>query len=200
MLFRSEDLIGVDKRCVLLLDMLRVVLIGDSECFTLTFKAVVEHVHDVALVGRRRYRHVAEALKILLTLVKHTTHPLVNGAWINELLKAAANGDMADEEFILLLKLSAWRKEEGVAVNAGVGDSPIQRVETDLQSLERAATSKAPTPDDTLFRTVMKTIQTCSLQDEAVYGGLLAIRDISQLGPSLFDDDTLQTFYEAMNY
>ena len=184
-----EDLIRVDKRCVLLLDMLRITLIGDSEYFTLTFKKVVEHVHDVALAGRRRYRHVAEALKILLTLVKRTTHRLVNAVWINQLLKTAANGDMADEEFILLLKLSAWRKEEEHFLTLG----------TDPLSLEGTATSEAPTLDDTLFRTVMKAIQVCGLQEETVYGGLLAIRDLSQLSPSLFDDDTLQTFYEVMN-
>ena len=193
-----EDLIRVDKRCVLLLDTLRVVLIVDSEYFVLTFRMVVEHVQDVSLAKRRRYRYVAEALKILLTLVKNTTLPLVNAAWINDLLKCAANGDMADEEFILLLKLSALRKEEGTAVNTGVGDSPVQRAETGPQSPQRARTSGSPTPDDTLFRTVVKIIQTYGLQDEAVYGGLLAIRDIRELGPSLFDDDTLQTFHEVM--
>ena len=102
-----KDLIQVDKRWVLFLDTLKVVLNADSWYLASTFKMVVEHVHDVSFAKGRRYRHVAEALKILLTLVKHTTYPLVNAAWINELLKTAANGDTADEEFILLLKLSA---------------------------------------------------------------------------------------------
>ena len=195
-----EDLIRIDKRCVLFLKMLRVVLIGDSNYLFSTFKKVVEHIHDTALNGSRRYRHVAEALEILLTLVSHTTLPLVDPAWINGLLRRAANSGMAGDEFTTLLKLSAWRKEEGVTVNAGVGDSPIQGLGTDPQSLERTATSGAPTPDDALFRKVMKTIQTCGWQDEAVYGGLLAIKDIRRLGLSIFDDDALQTFHKAMDH
>ena len=99
----------------------------------------------------------------------------------------------------LLLKLSAWRKEEGVTVDTGVGDYPIQHFETDPQALGTTATSEAPTPDGTLFSKVMKTIQEYGWQDEAVYGGFLAIRDIRRLGPSLFDDDALQTFHEALN-
>ena len=192
-----DDLIRVDKRCVLLLDMLRVVLIRDSDYLAPTFKLVVEHVLGTALAGSRRYRHVAEALKILLTLVKLTTLPLVNATWIHELLKRAASSKISDEEFTLVLKLSAWRKEEGAAVNTGVGDPPVQHFEADPQSLEKTATSEAPTSDDTLFRKVMEAIQTCSWQDEIVYGGLLAIRDVRQLGPSLFDDEILQTFHEA---
>ena len=180
-----KDLIQVDKRWVLFLDTLKVVLNADSWYLASTFKMVVEHVHDVSLAKGRRYRHVAEALKILLTLVKHTTYPLVNAAWINELLKTAANGDTADEEFILLLKLSAWRQEEGGFPTLGI-------------SLERTATSEAPTPEDTLHCAVVKAIQACDWQDEAVYGGLLAIRDIRRLGPSIFDD-ALQMFHEAMN-
>ena len=195
-----EDLIRVDKRCVSLLDMLRVVLIGDSKYLVSTFEMVVEHIQGVALTVGRRYRHVAEALEILLTLVKHASLPLVYATWINKLLKCAANGGMADDEFILLLKLSAWRKEEGAAVNAGVGGSPIQHLETNPQFLGRTATSEGPTPDGTLFSKVTKTIQKYGWKEEAVYGGLLAIRDIRHLGPSLFDDDALQTFHEALNY
>ena len=59
---------------------------------------------------------------------------------------------------------------------------------------------EAPNSDDTLFRKVMEAIKTRDWQDEAVYGGLLAIKDIHRLGPSLFDDDALQMFHEAMNH
>ena len=185
-----ENLIRVDKRYVLPLDMLRMVLIGDSDYLALTFKLVVEHIHDIALAGSDLYGPVvADALEILLTLVKHSTLPLVHAAWINELLETAAGGDMADEEFILLLKLSARRKEEGDFPTLGI----------DPFSLGRTATSEASTPDDTLFRAVVKAIQACDWLDDAVYGGLLAIRDIRRLGPSIFDDDALQMFHEAMN-
>ena len=192
-----DDLIRVDKRYVLLLGALRGVLIGGSDYLAPTFKLVVEHVLGTALARSRLFRHVPEALKILLTLVELTTLPLVNAAWIYELLKRAANNDIADEEFTLLLKLSAWRKEEDTAVNTGLGDPPVQHFEANPLSLETTATSEAPTSDDTLFRKVMEAIQTCGWQDEIVYGGLLAIRDVRKLGPSLFDDEILQTFHEA---
>ena len=194
-----EDLIRVDKRCVLLLGTSRVVLISDSKYFVPTIKAVVEHILDISLTRSRRYRHVVEALEILLTLARHPSLPRVDAAWINDLLKRAAVGEMVDKEFILLLKLSAWRKEEGVMVDTGVGYYPIQHFEIDPQALGTTATSEAPTPDGTLFSKVMKTIQEYGWQEEAVYGGILAIRDIRRLGPSLFDDDALQTFHEALN-
>ena len=170
-----------------------------SDYLALTFKMVVEHIQDIALARGRRYHHVAEVLEIILTLVKRTTLPLVGTAWINDLLKRAAHGDVADEEFLVLLKLSAWRKEEGATISAVVEDAPIQHFGTDPQPLERTVASEVLTPDDVLFRKVMKTIQTHGIQDEAAYGGLLAIRDILRLEPSLLDDDTLQTFHEAMD-
>ena len=195
-----EDLIRVNKRCVLLLNMLRVVLIGDSDYLALTFKTVVEHINDIALAGGPRYRHVAEALEILLTLDGHTTLPLFNAAWANKLLKRAAERDLSNEHFTLLLKLSARRAEEDVMVDTGAGDFVLIRgLGTNPQSLVPAAASEAPPPDDILFGKVMKTIQTCDWQDEAAYGGLLAIRDIGQLEHPPFDDDTLQTFHDAMN-
>ena len=178
------------------------ILIGDSEYLVLTFKMVVEHLYEISLTGSRLQFHVAEALKILLTLVKHTSPSLalIDPVWINELLRSAADDNMPDEEFILLLKLSAWRKERGAAVNAGAGDFLIHGFGTDPQALERTATSQAPTPDDTLFRKVMETINGRGLQEEVAHVCLLAIRDIRRLGPSLFDDDTLQTVYDAMRH
>jgi hypothetical protein len=152
-----EDLVRVDKRCVLLLDTLRVVLIGDSKYLVSTFKLVVEHIHDVVLNRGRRYRHAAEALKKLLTLtVKHTTLPLVDAAWIDELLKrAAANGKMPDQVFTLFLELSARRDSV----------DPVQPLKQDPQSLGRTATSETHTPDDTLFSKVVDNIQTRDWED-----------------------------------
>ncbi|KAF9782723.1 hypothetical protein BJ322DRAFT_166945 [Thelephora terrestris] len=168
-----EDLIRVDK----------------SKYLVSTFKMAVEHIHYVVLNRGRRYRHAAEALEILLTLVGHTTLPLVDAAWIDELLKLAADGDMADEVFTLFLELSARRDSV----------DPVQPLKQDPQSLGRTATSETHTPDDTLFSKVVDNIQTRDWEDPAVSGGLLAIRNIRQLEPSLLNDDTLQTFYDAMN-
>ena len=69
-----------------------------------------------------------------------------------------------------------------------------------MQSPESAATPEAPTPDDILFGRVMEAIRTRGWQDKVVYGGPLAIKDIHRLGPSIFDDDALQTFHEAMDH
>ena len=192
-----EDLIRVDKRYVSLSGgTSKVVLIWDSDYLSPTFKMVVEHICEITLGCGRNHDDAAQALDILLTLAKHALLPLVDAAWINELLTRAAESDMADEEFTLFLRLSARR----------VGGFGI-----DLQSLRKTMTSEAPTPDDTLFCKVMKNIQACAergddtsaLRDndfEAIYGGLLAIRDIPRLGLALFDDGTLQTFYGAVNH
>ena len=58
-------------------------------------------------------------------------------------------------------------------------------------------------PEPTLFVKISQNVQTCSSQadgweDEAVYGGLLAMRDIPQLGLYLPGSDFLDTLSEAM--
>ncbi|KAF9782745.1 hypothetical protein BJ322DRAFT_168803 [Thelephora terrestris] len=165
-----EDLIRVDK----------------SDYFATTFKMVVEHIHKIVLAGSRRRRHASQALVTLLTLVKATNLPLVEARWINGLLKDAAKGDMPDGKFALFLRLSARRTEEETAIDAGAG------------------APEASLSDRLLFKKIMKSIKTCAhqdhnWQDETVYGGLIAIRDIRQLGPSLFDDAALETLYDAMD-
>ena len=163
---------------------------------------MVEHIHNIALASGRRHLHVAQALEILLTLVNNTPLPLVDAAWINELLKRAAMGGVADGEFSLFLKLCARRPE---AVGTGLGDFVlIQGFGADPQSLERTVALQAPTSDDILFSKIMKNIQTCverdgGWQDETIYGGLIAIRDIRRLEPSLFGDSALLTLHNAMN-
>ena len=205
-----EDLIRVDKRYVPSPGKVKAVLIGDSDYLAPTFKMVVEHIHEIILAGSRRHRHAAQALEVLLALIKHTTLPLVDAAWIGVLLKRAAeggaDGDMTDEQFTLFLRLSSRRTEEDATVDTGLGDFVlIQGFGTDPQSLRATMTSAVHTLDDTLFSQVMKNIQTCverdhDWQDEAIYGGLIAIRDMRQLEPSLFDDDTVQTLHNAMNH
>ena len=201
-----EDLIRVDKRCVPIFGTLRALLMGDSDYLAPTFKMVVEHIHNIVLAGSRRHHHAVQALETLLTLVGHTSLPLVDAVWINGLLKRPAEGEMSDQQFTQFLRLSARRTEEDATVDTELGDFVlIQGFGADPQSLERTVTSQAPTPDDTLFSKIMKNIQTCvkrdgSWQDETIYGGLIAIRDIRRLEPSLFDEDTIQTFHEAMNH
>jgi len=65
-------------------------------------------------------------------------------------------------------------------------------------------TTETLTPDHTLFSKIMKNIRTCigkegGWRDEAVYGGLIAIRDIHQLESSLFDREVLRTLHDAMD-
>ncbi|KAF9782718.1 hypothetical protein BJ322DRAFT_1072189 [Thelephora terrestris] len=185
-----EDLIRVDK----------------SAYLAPTFKLVVEHIHNIVLASSRRHHHAVQALEILLTLVGHTSLPLVDASWINDLLKRLAEGEMTDRQFSLFLRLSARRTEEDATVDAELGDFVlIQGFGADPHSLGRTMTSQAPTSDDVLFGKIMKNIRTCvegadGWRDEAIYGGLIAIRDIRRLDPSLFDDDTLQTFHDAMNH
>ena len=189
-----EDLIRVDKRYVPLSDTSKVVLIGDSEYLIPTFKAVVDHISDIASVGGRNHDHAAQALEILLTLVKHATPPLIDAAWMNGLLGRVAEGNMTDGEFTLLLRLSAERKEKHPTAGVRVGDPQAPGITT---------TAEAPTPDHTLFGRIMKSILACDWKDEAghhiVYGGLLAVGDIRRMEPFLFDYNTLQTLHDAMN-
>ena len=113
-----KDLIRVDKRCVLSLSALRAVLIGDSDYLGLTFEMVVEHIHQIMLADSYAY-HALRALDILLTLVKCARIPFIDAAWMNKLLKRAAEDSMksgiANNDFVLFLKLSMWRKISGDA-------------------------------------------------------------------------------------
>ena len=113
-----KDLIRVDKRCVLSLGAFRAVLIGDSDYLGLTFEMVVEHIHQIMLADSYAY-HALRALDILLTLVKCARIPFIDAAWMNKLLKRAAEDSMksgiANNDFVLFLKLSMWRKISGDA-------------------------------------------------------------------------------------
>ena len=118
------------------------------------------------------------ALEILLTLVEKVALPFVDAAWINELLKRAAAGDMDDDTFAFFLRLSARREEKDVAIPSGRGYAYAQR---------RSVPPETATSEYTLFTKVSQNVKTCSeqeggWQDDAVYGGLLAMRDIPQLG------------------
>ena len=166
---------------------------------------VVEHIHDLTLVQGPRHYDAKTALEILLTLAKKTALPLIDAEWINELLKRSAKGNMDDDTFILFLRLSA-RREEGAAeveIPHGHGDAHVQGSETDPQRPGGTVSPETITPGYPLFVKILQNVQTCSKQeggwqDEAVYGGLVAMRDIPQLGSCLPGGDFLRTLSKAM--
>ena len=95
-------------------------LTGNSDYFALTFKLVVEHIHGIVLTKGHRRRYARHALEILVTIVKKASFPLVDTAWINDLLKRAAWGKMDDEPFIALLRFSALRKEDDATTDTDI--------------------------------------------------------------------------------
>lgn len=185
--------------------MTTIKLIGNSGYFVLTFQSVVEHIHAIILARSRRHRYATRALGLLLTLAKLSPFPIVDAAWMDGLLRGAAEGDMSDEQFTLFLRLSARRMGEDAILDTSVGDyNLIQRLETGPQPLEGIVTSGLPTADHTLFSRIVKNVQACvedtdGWQDDAVYGGLVTITGIRRLGPSPFDDGVLQTLHDAMD-
>ena len=139
--------------------------------------------------GRRR--HASIALEFLLVLVRKTEFPLVDAIWINGLPKRAAAEKMTDDTFTLLLRLSAWRKEEDYATDDeypfGQDYVHVHRRETDPQTPGGITTSEISTLGYILLTTILRNLRTCTEQnggweDEAVYGGLVAIRDIHGVG------------------
>ena len=198
-----EDLIRVDKRCVLFPFASTVVLIGSSDYIVPTFKMVVEHIHVIILNRGHRLSHAKTALEILLTLAKKITLPLVTAAFINRLLKSAAAGNMGDDTFNLFLELSAQRKEEDTPTAAETQPQDDQGGETGPRSPGGTTAPVTTTPEQALFDKISKNVQAGSghasgWEDEAVYGGLIAMRDIPQLGSYLPDSDFLHTLSEAM--
>ena len=175
-------------------------LTGGSNYFQRTFKLVAEHIHGIALHGGRRRRYARTALEIILTLVKKTTFPFVDTPWINGLLRSAAEGNMNDEAFVLFLRLRALTKEEPSSAQDYV---TITNRETDPDNPERTVASETPTSEYILFSMISKNIEACSgredgWHDEAVYGGLIAIRDIDRLGACLPKLNFLKTLSGAM--
>jgi len=182
-------------------------LTGDSGYFVSTFKAVVEHVHGIVLAGGRRRHHAERALEALVTLAEKAPPPLVDGTWIMELLRSAAEGGMGDKIFILFMRLSARRKEEEAATDtktpSGQERAHATGGATGPVSHGGTVSSETPATEDTLFCKVMHNIRNCikkedGWRDEAVYGGLIAIRDIPGLGSCLPNAESLQMLSEAM--
>jgi hypothetical protein len=165
-------------------------LTGDSDYLVPTFKSVVEHIYGIVLAKGPRYYYATTALEILLTLVKKTSFLVVGAAWINDLLKKAAWGKMDDETFTVLLRFSALREEDEAAIDPeitpGQDFDRIQQDGADPQSPGGTVRPENPTPEYTLLRLVLQNVETCGAQeggwrDDAVYGGLMTIRDIPGL-------------------
>ena len=195
-----EDLVRVDKRCVPPPPHTFImVLIRDSTYLVPTFEMVVEHIHDLTLARGRRRRHAKTALDILLILAKKARPlSLVDASWINGLLKSAARGNMDDDTFTLFLRLSARRKEEKVTADAATSCDGQYCVHIQGGKPETA------TPEYALFVKILQNIQTHSeqeggWQDEAVYGGLLSMRDIPHLESFPPGGDFLRTLCYAMD-
>ena len=164
---------------------LTVGLTGGSDYFVLTFKLVVEHIHKIALEKRRRRRYANPALEIIHTLARKISFPFVDAVWINSLLKSAAWGNVGDETFTTLLRLSALRKEEDAAADLEVPPGQdidyTKQGEADPQSPGGTVRSEDRTPEYALFDLVLRNIkirgeEEDGWQDDAVYGGLTAIR------------------------
>ena len=164
---------------------------------------VVEHIHGLAMAQGPRRHHAKAALEILHLLIKKTTVALVNGVWIDKLLESGASGNMDDNTFVGLLKLSARRNGEGAAADMGTipgGDYVC------VQSVVNAGRIELPhitNLEHSLFVKISQNIQTRSKeegcwQDDVVYGGLIAMRGIPRLGSYLPDDNFLETLSKAM--
>jgi len=186
-----DDLIRIDKRCVPLPHLLTSGLIGGSDYLVQTFETVVEHTLGMAVVRGRRH-HAKEALNILITLGRKATLPLVDATWIRKLLVRVIREDMDDDMFTLFLRLNAQRKEEDNMEDVEIPPGPC-----------RPHNQEGVIDPESLFAKILRIVRTCSgeacgWKDEAVYGGLIVIRDIPRLGSFVPDNDSFGTLVEAM--
>ena len=179
-------------------------LTGDSGYFASTFEEVVEHTYKMFFSKGRRKRYAKTALEILLKLVKKTTFPFVDAAWIDGLLKSAVRREMGGEAFIVLLRFSALRKIDEAATDAETaGGHDFDHVGRNEAGLEEIVTCGNPTPEYALLDKILRNVDDCGAQadgweDDAVYGGLIAIKDLP--GVRLCDpkDEFIRTLSKAM--
>ena len=175
------------QRCASLPHILAVELTGDSDYFAPTFKLVVEHVYKIFFSKDLRRRYAKAALEILLNLAKKMASPFVDAAWIDDLLKRAAWKKIGDEAFIVLLGLSALRKTDEVATESDttVGHDS-DHIGADGADPRGVVTQGNQAPECALLDQVFRIVDSCSAQedgweDDAVYGGLIAIKDLPGL-------------------
>ena len=202
-----EDLIRVDKRWCHSPRPLTVELTGNSAYLVLTFKSVVEHIHRVVVEKGSRHRFAETTLGIIYTLVKKLSFPLVDAVWINNLLESAAWGKVDDKTFTLLLRFSGLREVDDIVANFGIISAQyndrIQQDETDPQPPGGMVRVENPTPESALFDLILRNVKARSAQedgwqDDAVYGGLIAIRDILGLRTFLPEAEFLEMLSKAM--
>ena len=144
---------------------------------------MVEHICQIVFSTDtdRRKRHAKTALEILHSLVKKAPLLFVDAAWIDDLLKRAACKKMDDGTFTILLRLSALRKTD-----------------------EAATSPENPTPGGcALLDQVLRIVDICGAQedgweDDAVYGGLIAIKDLPGVGLCDPKEDFIRTLSKAM--
>ena len=111
---------------------------------------------------------------------------------------------MDDDTVTLFLRFSARRKEEDAMTDAETQPSQEPRFqEINLRSPGGTILPEVASPGYTLFTKILRNVQICGgradgWEDEAVYGGLIAVRDIPQLGSYLPDNELLGTLYDAM--
>jgi len=189
--------------------LLTVELIEDSDYFASTFESVVQHIHGIVLARGHRRRYAKTALEIIYTLVKKAPFLLVRVAWINGLLKTAAWEGMGDETVTVLLRFSSLRKADDVTIDIDTGIplgqdyDTIRRGEADPQPPGGTVGPENPTPEYTLLDLILRNVKTCGAQrggwqDDAVYGGLIAIRDIPGLRSCPPKPEFLETLSKAM--
>ena len=167
-----------------------------------TFREVVEHVYRIFFSKDLRRRYAKAALEILLNLAKKMTSPFVDASWIDDLLKRAAWKKMGDEAFIVLLRLSALRKV-GDAATETVTEHYYDYVERKEANPGRIVTWENPTPEYALLDQVLRNVDTCGArvdgwEDDAVYGGLIAIKDLPGLRLCDPKAEFIQTLSNAM--
>ena len=142
-------------------------LTESSDYFASTFKLVVEHIHGIALTKGRRHLHARAALEILVTLVRKTSFPLVDGARINDLLKKAVWGKVGDEPFTALLRFSALRKENDAAKDSEIPlTQDYDHNEADPLSPGVTVRPEDHTPESALLGLVLRNIGGCSAQKD----------------------------------
>ena len=179
-------------------------LTGDSDYFASTFREVVEHVCEMAFSKGRRQRYAKTALEVLLDLAKKAPFPFVDGAWINDLLKKVAWRKVDDEGFVVLLKLSTFRKMGGAGTDsektAGHDYGHVKRNEADPGGI---VTLGNPTPEYALLEQVLRNVDICGAQadgweDDTVYGCLIALKDLPGLRLCDPKPEFIRTLSKAM--
>jgi len=185
---------------------LMVELTEDSDYFASTFEFVVEHIHGIVLARGHRRRYAKTALEIIHTLAKRASFLFVDAAWINNLLKRAAWGKMDDGTFTVLLRFSVLRRGDDAMIDSEIPSAQdIHRIQQDAdpQSLRGTVRAENSTPEYTLFDLVQRNVKACGgqkdgWQDDTMYGGLIAIKDIPGLRTCLPEAEFLETLSKAM--